>query len=256
MFWLDFSRGELARSADWRGLQTEAMTMKIPAFALLVSLLAGASLQAQSTINPTNRYAYAANVGWIDARGDVPSGSGVVIGEYVCSGYAYAANVGWINFGSGSAANGVYYTNTILNNINDFGVNQDGTGRLRGFAYGANIGWINFEDTGNPTVNLLTGQLTGFAYSANCGWINLADTNVVLYTDIIRRGLSTSGDGIPDAWKIVNFGANWATNPLAAAGADPDGDGKTNLQEYQDGTNPNNANSALKILIAGPPQPP
>jgi len=221
------------------------MTMKIPAIVLLACALGITSLDAQSTINATNKYAYAANLGWVNARGDTTNG--VVIGEYVCSGYAYAANVGWINFGSGSAANGVYYSNS---SASDFGVNQDGTGRLRGYAYGANIGWINFEDTGNPTVNLLTGQLTGYAYSANCGWISLADTNVVVYTDIIRRGLSTAGDGIPDAWKILNFGS--ISNPLAAANADPDGDGRTNLQEYRDGTNPNNPNSALAIL---PPFP-
>lgn len=214
--------------------------MKAPALAILSLLLVATSVQAQSTINVTNRYAYGANIGWVDARGDTTNG--VVVGEYVCSGFAYAANVGWINFGDGSAANGIYYAN---NSATDFGVNQDGTGRLRGYAYGANIGWINFEDTGNPAVNLLTGELSGYAYSANCGWISLKDTNVVVFTDIIRRGLSTAGDGIPDAWKLVNFGS--LANPNAVANADPDGDGKTNLQEYQDGTNPNNPNSALMI---------
>src|SRR5262249_15406174 len=200
--------------------------MRIPVLALLTVLVGVATLPAQSTINATNRYAYGANIGWVDARGDTTNG--VVIGEYVCSGFAYAANVGWINFGTGVASNGVYYSNS---SAADFGVNQDGTGRLRGYAYGANIGWINFEDTGNPTVNLLTGELSGYAYSANCGWISLKDTNVVVFTDKIKRGLSSAGDGIPDAWKIVNFGPSWASNPLAAANADPDGDGKTNLQE-------------------------
>ncbi len=218
------------------------MTMKAPALAFLSLLLVSASAQAQTTINATNKYAYAANLGWVNARGDVTNG--VIIGEYVCSGFAYGANVGWINFGSGVASNGVYYSNS---SAADFGVNQDGTGRLRGFAYGANIGWINFEDTGNPAVNLLTGELSGYAYSANCGWISLKDTNVVVFTDAIRRGLSTAGDGIPDAWKIVNFGPGWSVDPRALANADPDGDGKTNLQEYREGTNPNNPNSALAI---------
>ncbi len=222
--------------------------MKTPTIFLFSILLAVASVQAQSTgstINVTNKYAYGANIGWVNARGDTTNG--VVIGEYVCAGFAYAANVGWINFGSGAAANGIYYAN---NSATDFGVNQDGTGRLRGYAYGANIGWINFEDTGNPTVNLFTGELAGYAYSANCGWISLKDTNVVVFTDIIRRGLSTAGDGIPDAWKLLNFGS--LANPLAAANADPDGDGKTNLQEYKDGTNPNNPNSALAVLAPYP----
>ena len=193
----------------------------------------------------------------MDARSGTtasPPPNGVVIGEYVCSGYAYGANVGWINFGSGTAANGVYYANT---SGADFGVNQDGTGRLTGYAYGANIGWINFEGTfGNPRVNLLTGKFSGFAYSANCGWINLGDITAYVQTNIIRRGISTgndpvtglpTGDGIPDAWKILNFGPSWASNPLSAANADPDGDGLTNLQEYLAGTDPNQFNSNLQF---------
>lgn len=222
--------------------------MKVPVLAFLSLLLAAASVQAQSTINATNKYAYAANLGWVNARGDVANG--LVIGEYVCSGFAYAANVGWINFGGGNSPNG-YYSNL---SSADFGVNQDGTGRLRGYAYGANIGWINFEDVGNPTVDLLTGKLSGYAYSANCGWISLNGIDATLQpyfvaTDIIRRGFSSQGDGIPDAWKIIHFGS--VLNPLAAANQDPDGDGKTNLQEYLDGTDPNNPNSALKITNFG-----
>ena len=49
--------------------------------------------------------------------------------------------------------------------------------------------------------------------------------------------LSTLGDGIPDSWKI-QYGFS-ITDP-GVAGADPDGDGLTNLQEYQLGTNPLN----------------
>ncbi len=85
------------------------MNMKVTTLAFLSVLLTGATLQAQSTINATNKFAYAANLGWVNARGDTTNG--VVIGEYVCSGFAYAANVGWINFGSGVAANGIYYSN-------------------------------------------------------------------------------------------------------------------------------------------------
>ncbi len=48
---------------------------------------------------------------------------------------------------------------------------------------------------------------------------------------------STVGDGIPDSWKI-QYGFS-VTDP-GVAGADPDNDGLTNLQEYQLGTNPVN----------------
>src|SRR5271156_6066321 len=84
-------------------------------------------LRAATTIDSVNRYAYGANVGWMDWYAD--GADGVVIGAYVCSGYIYAANVGWINVGSGSPANGIQYQN---NSATDFGVNQDGLGNLSG----------------------------------------------------------------------------------------------------------------------------
>lgn len=208
--------------------------------ALAAALLCGSALTlcAQTTINATNQYAYAANAGWIGMRGDVTNG--VIIGEYVCSGYAYGANIGWINFGSGTAADGIQYSNT---SGTDFGVNRMQDGRLRGFAYGANVGWINFEATGDPKVNLQTGTLSGYAYGANIGWISLADTNVVVVTDKIKKGVDSDGDGITDAWELQNFGSLG----VASAITDRDGDGVSDLQEYLDGTDPNNANSTLKI---------
>src|SRR5262245_617248 len=127
--------------------------------AFLISLvLLGTSVFAiaASTIDPTNKYAYGANIGWIDWRGDGTTGA--IIGEYVCSGYIYSANAGWIYLGSGSPINGIQYQNLAAN---DFGVNTDGFGNLRGYAYGANIGWINFEGTGAPKVDLITGGLSG-----------------------------------------------------------------------------------------------
>ena len=54
-----------------------------------------ASSWAATTIDPVNKYAYGANLGWMDWRGDTANGA--VIGAYVCSGYIYSANVGWIN---------------------------------------------------------------------------------------------------------------------------------------------------------------
>ena len=205
--------------------------------ALGIFALAGA-VSAQTTINAPNSYAWAANAGWINARGDATNG--VVIGEYVCSGFAWGANIGWINFGGGVPANQVQYLN---NSATDFGVNLQQDGRLRGFAWGANVGWINFEATGDPKVDLLTGNLSGYAWSANLGWINLGDLTFNVRTDTIRRGVDSNGNGIADAWEILNFG-NLTT---ATAISDFDKDGISDLQEYFDGTDPKDPSSILRI---------
>jgi len=217
------------------GIQMKALT-----FTLIVLFSWAASpVRAATTIDSVNRYAYGANIGWMDwSGGSGETANGVVIGAYVCSGYIYSANVGWINLGSGSPANGIQYQN---NSATDFGVNLDGLGNLSGYAYGANIGWINFTNTGAPRINMITGQLSGSVWSANCGWISLSNAVAYVQTDTISPGALAS-DGLPFAWLLSNFGS---TN--VNANADPTGKGMTIAQDYLAGTDPNNVNSILRI---------
>ena len=53
--------------------------------------------------------------------------------------------------------------------------------------------------------------------------------------DLATLDLSAVNDGIPDRWKLA-FGLS--TTDASVAGADTDGDGKTNLEEYLAGTDP------------------
>jgi hypothetical protein len=53
------------------------------------------------------------------------------------------------------------------------------------------------------------------------------------YNLIATFAIDSDNDGLPDSWEMAYFGTL-----LAVPGSDPDGDGRTNLQEYQDGTNP------------------
>jgi hypothetical protein len=57
--------------------------------------------------------------------------------------------------------------------------------------------------------------------------------------------IDSDGDGLPDSWELAHFG-----NLNQTATGDFDGDGVSNLQEYLDGTDPANANSARFRLTA------
>jgi hypothetical protein len=206
----------------------------------LVSLLGlqlSPCLLAATTIDATNRYAWGANLGWMDWRAD--NANGAVIGEFVCAGYIYGANVGWLHLGSGSPTNGIQYQNL---SGNDYGVNQDGLGNLRGYAYGANIGWVSFENTGAPKIDLSTGKFGGYAYSANCGWISLSNLSAVVQAASLLAGPDTDRNGLPDAWERQNFG-HLNVDP----NADPDHDGMSNRAEYMAATDPNNGSDCLRI---------
>jgi len=208
---------------------------------LIAVWLAGATaLYAGTTIHGTNRYAYAANAGWVDAYADGTNGA--VIGRYVCANYLYAANTGWIHLGDGTPANGVAYGNA---SASDYGVNVSPYGLLQGYAWGANTGWIAFEQTyGKPAVDLTTGVLSGYAWSANTGWISLSNAYAHVQTERLAGDPDTDGDGLPDPWEYSY------TNTLAGLGASPadaDGDGSPDADEYGAGTDPTNPSNRLAI---------
>jgi len=219
-------------------MKTTLIKFSLGAFVLLSTFsLQLSACFAATTVDPANRYAYGANLGWMDWVAD--TNNGAVIGANVCSGYIYSANVGWINLGSGSPADGIQYQN---NSASDFGVNLDGLGNLTGYAWGANIGWINFEQTyGQPKINMITGRMSGYVWSANCGWISLSNAAAYVQTDTIQQG-ALAPDGLPIWWLLTYFGT---TNENA--NADPTGKGVTIGQDYLAGTDPTNAESILRI---------
>lgn len=198
----------------------------------LAALMCGL-VRADSTVDPAQSYAYAANAGWINAYANGTNGA--VIGQSFCSGCLYGANIDWITLGDGTPNNGYAYGNT---DGADSGVNHDGAGRLRGLAWSASAGWLAFEDTGDPRVNLSTGELSGYAWGANLGWVNLSG----VLTLVLHAGADSDGDGIPDPWE---YRQGVSLRVLRGAGHDEDGDGVSDVEEYGADTDPLDKTSRL-----------
>src|SRR5262249_12011772 len=72
-------------------------------------------------------------------------------------------------------------------------------------------------------------------------------------TTMLRfTALDSDSDGIPDWWMQMMFGhATGQAGDSSRANDDADGDGLTTLQEYQAGTSPTSASSAMQVTVAG-----
>jgi len=103
------------------------------------------------TIDPTYKYAWSENIGWINFGCDYCD---VHITDSGMTGYAWSANYGWINLAPDTS-----------------GVNNNGEGTLLGQAWGENIGWINFSgvtiDSSGDFSGYASGDITG-QISFNC----------------------------------------------------------------------------------------
>lgn len=133
---------------------------------------------AVDEIDPSHRYAWGENIGWLNWRdaGDPPGSQGVHIHDAILSGFIWGETVGWINVGSGAPASGDRYAN---GDGGDFGVNVDPAGDLYGYAWGENIGWVQFDTRSlgalRARVDRTAHRFRGYIWGENVGWINLDD---------------------------------------------------------------------------------
>jgi hypothetical protein len=122
------------------------LTFFVSGFFAVSSMPALAS-STDGTIDPTYKYAWGENIGWINFG---TSNGNVHITDSALSGYALSETVGWINLD---------------------GVANDGEGNLSGYAWGENVGYIKFNPTnGGVTINS-SGEFSGSALGENVGWI-------------------------------------------------------------------------------------
>lgn len=156
--------------------------MTIANRSLFIGLIGGLALSmssstfAQSNIDPTDKFSWSENAGWINWRDANGSADGVIVQANFLSGFAWGENVGWLNLGDGTPSSGLAYANV---DGSDFGVNMAADGALSGFAWGENIGWVNFGTSSlgsdQARFDFLAARFRGYAWGENVGWINLDD---------------------------------------------------------------------------------
>jgi hypothetical protein len=173
----------------------ENLTMKRNEFVLILGLIliSITNIHAQTgNIDPTNKWAWGTNIGWINFR---PNHGGITVYSDHLEGYAWAENVGWIRLGTYTSGG----THTYLNDTaTNYGVNKDGAGKLTGYAWGTNVGWINFNPKdGGVTIDPATGQFDGYAWAENIGWIHFKSAGPPAY-HVAKTTTDSDGDGVND----------------------------------------------------------
>ena len=146
-------------------------------------LRSGQAQAATGNIDPTDKYAWSTNAGWINFN---PTHGGVTVYADHLEGYAWAENIGWIRLGTHTGGGSHTYGNTTKDN---YGVNRDGSGNLSGYAWSTNVGWINFNPAHSQvTIDPATGSFDGYAWSENVGWIHFKGTGAVAYNVVAVEG--------------------------------------------------------------------
>jgi len=102
---------------------------------------------------------------------------------------------------------------------------------------------------GGTTQTIVTGLQPGTVYTCRVSY-RLQDGRLSPLSAAATGqtwGVDSNADGIPDEWQIAYWGAT--SSKWGAPGADSDGDGMSNYQEFLAGTDPRDAASSLKTEV-------
>lgn len=150
---------------------TGTRSFRLPRFAVAAAaaVLFAASPVSAENVDPDSDgscFAWAENLGWINAQPLGDGGPGMQVDDFELTGWLWSENAGWISLSC---------RNTGSCGTLEYGVRNDGSGNLSGFAWGENVGWIRFEHTqGTVVVDIADGMLYGDAWGENVGWIRMS----------------------------------------------------------------------------------
>ena len=152
---------------------------------LVLPILLAGSVAIAENIDPASdgsQYAWAENLGWINAEPSGNGGPGVQVSDFEVTGYMWGENAGWISL---SCKNGSTCGTTT------YGVINNGHGVLSGYAWSENAGWINFAPaTAGVFIDVATGDFSGRAWGENVGWITFASNGASPFK--VRTGWNCS----------------------------------------------------------------
>jgi len=174
----------------------------------LLLLAVAAKGQAIDPANTGARYGWAENAGWLNFRPAAAGAQQPNVADLQVTGFVWAENAGWINLSCANRGT----CGTV-----DYGVTNNGLGKLAGFAWSENAGWVNFSCTTRNTcatvnygvtINPATGVFSGKAWSENAGWISFDAAPG--YSPMVTgwRAKDTDGDGVLDAQDNCTLLAN------------------------------------------------
>jgi hypothetical protein len=180
--------------------------------------VAGGTARAENVdpLDYDEQYAWAENIGWLNAEPLGQDGPGLSVAATAVSGFAWAENIGWISFSC---------ENTGSCGDVEFGVTNDGLGNLCGYAWAENAGWISFscENTAScgtvdygVVVDPSTGQFSGHGWGENIGWI--AFDSALLFDAGIVTAWNGAGfladiepDGDVDGVDLADYAGNYGS---------------------------------------------
>jgi len=203
------------------------MRKRIRSPALLLAALAlvaalSAVIAFAENIDSGHQYAWGENVGWLNAEPGGDGMWGVEVMDTRLKGYMWGENIGWVNLNCANT--------TCGGDAGNWGVTNNGSGKLGGYAWGENVGWISFSCQNKPSscagtdnygvrINPATGVFWGYAWGENIGWISFRDTSPFPYqvrTD--WRGAAAPVGGIAELPDLAPGAAQPSDAPPEGSG--------------------------------------